>query len=163
MAVFSDSVKWVPCVSSIRDNLPMGRRPLEVGQLQPLLAERINDVASELGVSGRALAEQIGVGKDRVLAVLASNQAMTVNELDAMCRALGLTASEVVREAEEAVARAEDSAVVEPASGGAEVVDWRTEAARVRAERERGARIAASMAAAAQHIDDSVDDDNANV
>lgn len=113
MAVFSDSVKWVPCVSSIRDNLPMGRRPLEVGQLQPLLAERINDVASELGVSGRALAEQIGVGKDRVLAVLASNQAMTVNELDAMCRALGLTASEVVREAEEAVARAEGSTVVD--------------------------------------------------
>lgn len=114
MAVFSDSVKWVPCVSPIRDNLPMGRRPLEVGQLQPLLAERINDVASELGVSGRALAEQIGVGKDRVLAVLASNQAMTVNELDAMCRALGLTASEVVREAEEAVARAGDAVVGEP-------------------------------------------------
>lgn len=91
----------------------MGRRPLEVGRLQPLLTERISDAASELGVSGRALAERIGVGKDRVLAILASNQPMTVNELAAMCRVLGLTASEVVREAEEAIAR-EGAPVVEP-------------------------------------------------
>lgn len=141
----------------------MGVKALKIGDLEREVAVKIRDAVDAAGWTPAQLAREASITKARVYTLLDSESPMTITTFAAMCRALGLTASEVVREAEEAVARAEGSAVVEPASGGAEVVDWRTEAARVRAERERGARIAASMAAAAQHIDDSVDDDNANV
>lgn len=52
------------------------------------------------GISGRAMAVEVGVGKDRMLGVLSDTKSMTTTELFVIAEALGLTASDVLRDAE---------------------------------------------------------------
>ena len=91
----------------------MGVKALKIGDLEREVAVKIRDAVDAAGWTPAQLAREASITKARVYTLLDSESPMTITTFAAMCRALGLTASEVVREAEEAVARAGD-AVVDP-------------------------------------------------
>lgn len=92
----------------------MGVKALKIGDLEREVAVKIRDAVDAAGWTPAQLAREASITKARVYTLLDSESPMTITTFAAMCRALGLTASEVVREAEEAVARAGDAVVGEP-------------------------------------------------
>ena len=86
-----------------------------IDDVEFVVVERLSQAVSERGLSVRTVGESIGVGKSRTNELLNGKTSCTVTDLARLCHLLGLSPAEVVREAEEAVARAEGPAVVEPA------------------------------------------------
>ena len=117
--------------------------PLVPSDFDSLIASRLDVELRESPLSLRELSRESEVKLTRLGDVLRRGKAMTVGELRAICESLGLVASEVVREAEEAVAGAEEPAVVDPAPA-APAGGWaRGAAAAWRAGGRAGARVGA--------------------
>lgn len=89
--------------------------PLVPTDFDRFIAPLLDDELRGSSMSLRELSRRSGIKLTRLGDILRRGKAMTVGELNAICRALELVASEVVREAEEAAARqAQD--VVEPST-----------------------------------------------
>lgn len=112
MLVAANSVKRIAHSVCVCEHLGMGN-PLVPKDFDSLITSRLNDELEASSLSLRELSRRSEVKLTRLGDVLRRGKAMTVGELRSICPPLGLTASEVVREAEEAVARAEGSTVVD--------------------------------------------------
>ena len=78
----------------------MGTKPNPVGMIDRELAEILNRVLGERGMSEAELARRAGLSQPTVHRMLAMRLPMSVDDLDLMCEALGLVTWMVVREAE---------------------------------------------------------------
>ena len=78
----------------------MGTKPNPVGMIDRELAEILNRVLGERGMSEAELARRAGLSQPTVHRMLATTRPMSVDDLDLMCEALGLVTWKVVREAE---------------------------------------------------------------
>lgn len=78
----------------------MGRNKLEIGNFSRRIVAVLTCKAREQGLSDRALVLKAGITETRGRAVLNSERAMTVDELETLSLALGLVPWQVVREAE---------------------------------------------------------------
>ena len=82
----------------------MGSRAIEVDETERVAVGLIAEETERRGWSGRRLAAESGITKARIALLLRGERPTTMSDFDAMCRALGLRASEVIREAEAVVA-----------------------------------------------------------
>jgi hypothetical protein len=132
----------------------MGQRAVPIRPVEAAAIARLLEVLDEQKVSRRALAERAGIPRTRTASILNGEVSCSMSDFVDFCSALGLRASAVVRDAEARLAQTPTEA---------DDFDWDAEIARNLREREEAARILANYDLAAHNVDDSLDDDNANV
>lgn len=79
----------------------MGRRALDIGELNERTIDIIKARLGVLGMSGRELGRRANIKPSRMRSLLAAAQPLTVNELEQICNAVGLLDWAVLREAGE--------------------------------------------------------------
>lgn len=98
-------------VSRLVDTSAMGEKPLKIDAVERQIATHLREELEARGWTPAQLARESGVNRSRVYTMLANESPMGVSSLFDMCDALGLRASDVVRDAESVVAAREREAM----------------------------------------------------
>lgn len=130
--------------------MPSGSRL--VGPFGEAVAAILKDATHSRDTRLQVIGDHAGLSVAQVSRMLNGQKVITLDEYVSICESLKLDPEKVFAEARLAQTPTE-----------AEDFDWDAEIARNLREREEAARILANYDLAAHNVDDSLDDDNANV
>ena len=91
----------------------MGKKPISLGPLGETVAELLHRHMESEGMKQYELAALSRLSRPTISRIFNGSKAMSVDELDAMCQALGLVTSAVVRQAEAALSASAPRSVSE--------------------------------------------------
>ncbi|WP_172121020.1 hypothetical protein [Actinomyces faecalis] len=150
--------------------MPSGSR--SVGAFGEAVAAILKGAAQGQDTRLQVIGDHVSLSVAQISRMLNGQKVITLDEYVGMCEVLHLDPKKIIAEARLALAPAAPAATNDDSEARlAEAApaitphdfDWDAEIARNLREREEAARVLATYDLAANEVDDSVDDDNANV